>query len=632
MGKAKGPAGRFARRKKTGKPGSFNPLKTFCDAISRKDAPIKNEIESQQAALWYMFFYYWIGCNVYMAIAAENYEEEWTVVDTMYFLTVTMTTAGYGDMDARGPNGEAQWFSLFWAIFGVAVVAVALVEVAGFVLDAREALEAKARAAVLKASTGSSGNDEEIDEEAAAKLAQIAAKKEAAAEGGGGGNPVSRLFNRFPILSIMGYLMSYAFFWGVVYMLIEDDWTLIDGLYFSIITGTSIGYGDISPQTQGGRGLALLFLPFAVVFVSTQLGGVSDAVFGGGGDDKLAKLLELDLSLEGLLAMDEDGDGEITEYEFIRHMLVVSGMGDKDAIDALHKRFEEMDEDGSGALTADDLKVQPLGSKEKAEPAAVRNAQGLWKADLASVPGPVVLGAVLATKESLMVGSPGELVLRKRLEERKMRLDEQTAERASPGSFKERKFATISGGSVEDVTQSPGQTRERTHHRAVSVPVAESGPIVDLGEAADAMRPHSMEGFDAVEKANATKPKGGSSPKRGSARNGAAAKGLSPKGAKGLSPKPKKLSPRAPRRSSSPARDPERYTSDGAPRERSSSSERSASDMSTAPSSTFASATTTPRVAGAGRASNKGHAPPPPQVQKAELENALLAAAAKDLH
>jgi hypothetical protein len=48
--------------------------------------------------------------------------------------------------------------------------------------------------------------------------------------------------------------------------------------------------------------------------------------------------LAVDLSMEALLNMDADGDGEISEYEFIKFMLVSAGMADEETLEALHNR------------------------------------------------------------------------------------------------------------------------------------------------------------------------------------------------------------------------------------------------------------------------------------------------------
>lgn len=45
----------------------------------------------------------------------------------------------------------------------------------------------------------------------------------------------------------------------VVYHYLED-WSWIDSLYFSVITLTTIGYGDISPQTDSGKLFTILYI------------------------------------------------------------------------------------------------------------------------------------------------------------------------------------------------------------------------------------------------------------------------------------------------------------------------------------------------------------------------------------
>jgi hypothetical protein len=39
-----------------------------------------------------------------------------------------------------------------------------------------------------------------------------------------------------------------------------EGWTLLDAFYFSIITLTTIGYGDLSPQTDGGKLFAIFYI------------------------------------------------------------------------------------------------------------------------------------------------------------------------------------------------------------------------------------------------------------------------------------------------------------------------------------------------------------------------------------
>ncbi|MEM7799198.1 MAG: NAD-binding protein [Chloroflexota bacterium] len=51
---------------------------------------------------------------------------------------------------------------------------------------------------------------------------------------------------------------------GTIVYTILEGWTLFDSLYATIITITTVGYGDLSPQTQGGRIFAIFFTLFAI--------------------------------------------------------------------------------------------------------------------------------------------------------------------------------------------------------------------------------------------------------------------------------------------------------------------------------------------------------------------------------
>jgi hypothetical protein len=112
---ASGPVGRFAR-KKSSSPNFVQQLsKALC---SKNKKPIANKIESRELALWLMLVYYWAGSMLY----TRWLEPEWTTTESLYFLTATMTTVGYGDIIPT--NRTSRYFTIFWALFGVCVVAV----------------------------------------------------------------------------------------------------------------------------------------------------------------------------------------------------------------------------------------------------------------------------------------------------------------------------------------------------------------------------------------------------------------------------------------------------------------------------------------------------------------------------
>jgi hypothetical protein len=173
-------------------------------------------------------------------------------------------------------------------------------------MDARDAIVAETRAALLRAGDGS--KPAAVSPAVLAKMKAMEDKK----SGAKSNNPIERVFQLFPVLEVVLYMTIYTVAFGNLFAYLEN-WSFADGVYFAVISGTSIGYGDVSPVTSTGRFLSILYIPFAVVFVSTQLGEVPDKLFGSGdgNDKKLEKLMSADLSLEGILAMDKDGDGSV---------------------------------------------------------------------------------------------------------------------------------------------------------------------------------------------------------------------------------------------------------------------------------------------------------------------------------
>ncbi len=48
---------------------------------------------------------------------------------------------------------------------------------------------------------------------------------------------------------------------GTAFYMVVEDWSLVDALYFCVVTSTTVGFGDLSPSTD----LAKLFTIFYIV-------------------------------------------------------------------------------------------------------------------------------------------------------------------------------------------------------------------------------------------------------------------------------------------------------------------------------------------------------------------------------
>lgn len=61
-----------------------------------------------------------------------------------------------------------------------------------------------------------------------------------------------------------------------------EGWSWIDSLYFSIITLTTIGYGDFSPQTDAGKLFTIFYILIGIGIILTFI----DTVYNHYNDQK----------------------------------------------------------------------------------------------------------------------------------------------------------------------------------------------------------------------------------------------------------------------------------------------------------------------------------------------------------
>lgn len=135
--------------------------------------------------------------------------------------------------------------------------------------------------------------------------------------------------------------------------------TMPRAIWFTMVTLTTVGYGDVVPVSPGGNMVVCVLMIVSAMYMAMPLGIVGKA-FGSVWDDRHRLLLMERLrtrfstvgydpqDIPGLFcSYDENGDGELSMEEF-RQMLQQLEVEAKD--ERAHDVFAAFDNDGSGAI------------------------------------------------------------------------------------------------------------------------------------------------------------------------------------------------------------------------------------------------------------------------------------------
>lgn len=107
------------------------------------------------------------------------------------------------------------------------------------------------------------------------------------------------VFNSRRLRTILGALIFFVLLFGYIFYLTEDGVrTFGDGIWWALVTVTTVGYGDITPATNLGRFVAsaLMFLGLGLIATVTAIVSakfVQNFVDHHTNDDVLEKLEEI---------------------------------------------------------------------------------------------------------------------------------------------------------------------------------------------------------------------------------------------------------------------------------------------------------------------------------------------------
>ena len=121
--------------------------------------------------------------------------------------------------------------------------------------------------------------------------------------------PVLRFIAQSPGRACVYLLLATVIVGGALFSLVEPDADWIDGMWWAIVTLTTVGYGDYSPETLAGRWVAVFVMAGGIGAVAILTGMLADEIREARIHDR-DETPELDDDIEHVMADHGSRDGQ----------------------------------------------------------------------------------------------------------------------------------------------------------------------------------------------------------------------------------------------------------------------------------------------------------------------------------
>eukprot|EP00040_Diaphanoeca_grandis_P027883 m.159717 g.159717 ORF g.159717 m.159717 type:complete len:397 (+) comp31151_c0_seq3:232-1422(+) len=291
-----------------------------------------------RVAVFMLLLFLAIGTLYFTLASGSSETTSEAILNALYFSIVTLTTVGYGNI-VEGATPGGHLFLAFYSLAGVATVGFGC----GIIADA------SAEWFENRKTKKDANSKAEID------YNDVCSNPRVLQEG---------LQSDLRTLAIEIGLLLIVLAIGTIMLLvdggigthIDGNATVMEAFFFATVTATTIGFGDITVKTNGGKVCAMFFLLIGPIIFARVLGVIVSFPFNRRKRKMEEHVLtqfgkDLDMGQFKALCEGNQIDGEVTKPEFILKMLIWLGRVDVKDLALCSQKFDLLDRDGDGTLT-----------------------------------------------------------------------------------------------------------------------------------------------------------------------------------------------------------------------------------------------------------------------------------------
>lgn len=266
-------------------------------------------------------------------------DDGWGVGHSLYFGTVMITTVGYGDFLPKTP--ELKMATVCLVLFGLSVVVLAFGVLQDIVVSA-----STARAVGKAHKVGIFDTDRHRRHQRNTTLL------------------ITFTYIAFLIVGTVVFGHDFK-----THPDSDSEYPFLDGFYLSVITITTVGFGDLYPLSDGRRLFSCFYM---LVGIPVQLGAfslVSNFLLGEAEEIQIRKVSGLldesayscisdfveEMRAEGIGGYRGQGEGQISRFEFLVFILVQNGVVHKANVNSVMKNFDKLDVSNEGFISKNDV-------------------------------------------------------------------------------------------------------------------------------------------------------------------------------------------------------------------------------------------------------------------------------------